>query len=72
MKSVRQGKVWFWLMQRSQNHVQNYTFQTKRATLAVYHDILLGFDLLLGPLPQPKPHFPLTYGLHIRGAVRGK
>ena len=51
---------------------QNDTFQTKRTTLAEYHDILLVFDMILGPLPQPKPYFPLTYGLHILGAVRGK
>ena len=51
---------------------QNYTFQTKRTTLAVYHAILLDFDLVLGSLTQPKPHFPLTYELHILGSVRGK
>ena len=28
--------------------------------------------MVLRSLPQPKPHFPLTYGLHILGAVRGK
>ena len=28
--------------------------------------------MVLRPLPQPKPHFPLTYGLDILGAVRGK
>ena len=38
----------------------------------LYQDILLVFHMVLGPLPQPKLHFTLTYALHIPGAVRGK
>ena len=44
----------------------------RKEHLTVYHDSLLVFDMVLGPLPQPKLYFPLTYGLHILGAVRGK
>ena len=72
MKSVRQGKVWFWLTRRSQNHAKTGEFLLKRTTLAVTHNILINLGMFLRPSYQPKPHFPLTYGLHIPRAVRGK
>ncbi len=58
MKSVRQGKVWFWSRQRYQNHVQNCTFQTKRTTQAVCHTILLVFEMIFSLYLNQNHTFP--------------
>ena len=57
MKSIRQGKVWFWLRQRPQNHAQNSQNVMICSQSCCFRSKCIVLDMILRPLSQPNYTF---------------